>query len=250
MEKKTILVADDDNDTRDIVSQAVELMGCIAVQARDGTHACSLVSQCLPDLAILDVMMPGCSGTEVCDLIKRTEGGQLTPVIMLTAKDSVKDKVSALEGGADDYLTKPFIFQELQARIKSLLRIRDLNLHLQEKNRQLESMQEKLVKSERQLAVMQLAGSAAHELGQPVSAILLNCHLVQTLPADDSRSQRAVQAIRDDARRMVTMLEKLRSADAEKTEQYYNQTEILDLKGSGLKDSPKDKTAAADKKKG
>lgn len=226
----TVLVADDDDDIRQVVSTALGAMGYRVIEAVDGTHAMELLDRGLPDLAVLDVGMPGYTGTEVCQRIKSTGTGELTPVIMLTALDSVKDKVKALEGGADDYLTKPFNLQELRARIRALLRVRELNMSLQEKNDELRTMQEKLIERERQLLLVQLAGTAAHSLGQPLSAIMLNCHLIENLPPTDLRYKKALEAIKQDARRMAQMLERLKSLDASKTAEYYGATEILEIK--------------------
>ncbi|MCB0310170.1 MAG: response regulator, partial [Bdellovibrionales bacterium] len=172
-----ILVADDDPDTRAIVSSVVGLLPCEIEEAVDGIDALQKFEKFQPDLAILDIMMPGLNGNQVCQKIKHSQHGGLVPVLMLTARDSVQDKVDSFEIGADDYQTKPFNYQELQARVKALLRVRDLNIKLHAKNLELQAASEKLVEQERQLVVMQLAGTAAHQLGQPLSAILLNCHL-------------------------------------------------------------------------
>ena len=139
------------------------------------------------------------------------------------------DKVSALEEGVDDYLTKPFHYQELQARVKALLRIRDLTRRLKAKNNELMDMQVALVEQERQLAVHQLAGTAAHQLGQPLSAILLNCDLLEQLPKNDARVIGALAAIKSDAKRMADMIDLLREVKASQREGYYGDTEILKL---------------------
>jgi signal transduction histidine kinase len=101
-------------------------------------------------------------------------------------------------------------------------------------------MQEKVVEQERQLVVGQLAGTAAHQLGQPLSAILLNCYLLENLPKSDSKFIGALQSIKNDAKRMAEMIDQLRGVDASKKEGYYGNTEILSLsaqkgerKGSG-----------------
>lgn len=234
--QKIVLIADDDPDTRSIVANSIELLGHTVLQAVDGTQALSMYSTTPPDVMVLDVMMPGMSGTEVCSQVKSQEEGRYVPVLMLTARDTVRDKVSALEGGADDYLTKPFHYQELQARVKALLRVRELNLDLREKNQQLQEMQERLVQQERQLLVGQLAGTAAHQLGQPLSAIMLNCHLIEQLPPGDARARAAIASIKQDAKRMAELIEELRTVDPQKTEGYYAGTTILGLS----KEPPKD----------
>ena len=226
---RTILIADDDPDTRAIVGSAIQMLGHTFVEAGDGRTACSLAQEINIDMAVLDVMMPELNGIEVCEKLKKLPGGEYVPILMLTARDNVKDKVTALDGGADDYLTKPFHYQELQSRIKALLRVRELNIRLREQNTQLQEMQEKLVNQERQMLVTQLAGTAAHQLGQPLSAIMLNCHLVESLPADDARAKKALAAIKQDAKRMAELIEKLRNADASKKSAYHGKTDILSI---------------------
>jgi signal transduction histidine kinase len=148
---------------------------------------------------------------------------------MVTARDEMKDKISALEEGIDDYITKPFDYQELQARIKALLRVRDLSVRLVSKNDELKRMQELLVETEKQVAVGQLAGTAAHQLGQPLSAIMLNCFLLDRLPKDDPKFAGALAAIQSDVRRMVAMIDSLRNVKASAREGYFGNTEILKL---------------------
>lgn len=227
--KIIILVADDDPDALNLVTLGIGTLGVTPLQARDGLEALNLFRAQSPDLAILDLLMPGLSGREVCQRIKETELGRHVPVLILTSCDSVEDKVLALDSGADDYLTKPFHLQELQARIKALLRVRELNLNLWHKNQELMDAQKRLVEQERQLVVMQLAGTAAHQLGQPLAAIMLNCHLLEKLPPQDERFRQAVNAIRLDARRMADLIEKLKQVDPSKRESYHGNTEILEL---------------------
>lgn len=227
--KEPILVADDDDDARAIVCLGVQELGYEVIQASDGEAAYQAYSAQHPCLAVLDLNMPGLTGKEVCCKIKATTEGLFVPVLMLTANDGVQEKVSAFEGGVDDYLTKPFHLEELQARIKALLRVRELTIRLHHKNKQLQEMQEKLVQHERQALVSQLAGTAAHQLGQPLSAIMLNCHLLDRLSQSDERYKKALQSIKDDAKRMAELIDKLKSADARKREGYHGRDEILDI---------------------
>jgi adenylate cyclase len=223
----TILVAEDDADIRTIVSGAISSLGFSVIEAEDGAKAISIINDLEIDLAILDYMMPEKNGLEVCECIKRKVGGQYVPVIILTARDAVKDKVSALLQGVDDYLTKPFHYEELQARVKGQLRVRELNLNLKAKNDQLEKAQATIVDQERQILATQLAGTAAHSLGQPLSAIMLNCHLLENLTPDNDKYKHALQAIKSDSKRMAEMLEKLKVVQANQTQNYYGDTRIL-----------------------
>ncbi len=227
--ERRILIADDDADSRVIVASVVSLMGYTPIVVANGTEAVKASQEQMPHLAILDYMMPDLSGVEVCSLIKNNESGEFVPVLMLTARDTVRDKVSAFEEGVDDYLTKPFNYQEFQARVKALLRVRDLTVRLRETNDELRLMQQRLVEKERQLAVGQLAGTAAHQLGQPLSSILLNCYLVEQLPKTDPKFIGALAAIKSDTKRMGELINQLRTVKASDREGYYGETEILKL---------------------
>jgi len=228
---RRILVVDDDKDARTIASEVVSILGFEVVQAADGESALKTLCSEPIDIVILDYMLPGLSGPEVCQQLKADSVGALTPVIMVTARTDVKDKVFALQsGGADDYLTKPYHFEELQARVQAWLRVRDLNLRLIDKNRELQAVQTQLLRKERELVAFQLAGAAAHRLGQPLSAILLNCHLLETVPPNDARFQRALNGVRNDVQRISKMIEELKSVDTEDTEVYHGDLSILRTK--------------------
>ena len=228
--ERRILITDDDADTRIVVASVISILGHTPVVVNGGKDALEECERQLPDLAIIDYMMPTLNGIEVCRRLKTIPGGEFVPVLMLTARDTVQDKVAALEEGIDDYLTKPFNYEELRARVKALLRVRDLNLSLVSKNGELRKMQEKLVDTERQLAVGQLAGTAAHQLGQPLSAIMLNCFLLEQLSKDDPKFIGALAAIKSDSRRMAELIESLRRVKASELEEYFGDTEILKLK--------------------
>ena len=116
---RTILVVDDERTLRETLAESLETEGFVVVQAADGREAVEMFRRHHPDLILLDLMLPEISGTEVCRII-RSESG--VPILMLTAKSAEVDKVVGLELGADDYVTKPFSFRELLARIHALLR--------------------------------------------------------------------------------------------------------------------------------
>ncbi len=116
-----ILVVDDERAVRESLRRALELEGYEIELANDGQEALyRLESQAEPDAVVLDVLMPGLDGLEVCKRLRRS--GSKLPVLMLTARDAVENRVAGLDAGADDYLTKPFALEELLARIRALLR--------------------------------------------------------------------------------------------------------------------------------
>jgi two-component system response regulator VicR len=115
-----ILIADDDEGMRVLVEHIVHEAGYEFVSAIDGLEALQFFEETRPDLLILDVMMPGLNGYEVCEQLRAHKS--TVPIILLTAKGDIVDKSIGFKAGADDYLVKPFIAQELQLRIEALLR--------------------------------------------------------------------------------------------------------------------------------
>jgi PleD family two-component response regulator len=118
----TILIADDDPDLRDIVRSILEPAGFAVAEAVDGEFALQAVRSHTPDLMILDYMMPRMTGPELCERLKQDMLLRYVPIIMLTGKSEIHDKVYGINAGADDYLVKPFEPQELLARVRMVLR--------------------------------------------------------------------------------------------------------------------------------
>jgi two-component system alkaline phosphatase synthesis response regulator PhoP len=124
--RQKILIVDDEMDALVSLKVALEAEGYNVVEAKDGHEAVDKVYSELPDVILLDLMIPGIDGFEVCRLLKSDEMYRHIPIIMLTARNEVDDKVEGIELGADDYVTKPFNLKELKARIKMILRRQDI----------------------------------------------------------------------------------------------------------------------------
>jgi two-component system phosphate regulon response regulator PhoB len=122
MNGKTILLVEDETAIREMVSLALERAGFTVWQAEDGVTAERLLVDVVPDLMLLDWMMPGISGIELARRLRRDEVTREVPIIMLTARTEEEDTIRGLESGVDDYMTKPFSPRELIARINALLR--------------------------------------------------------------------------------------------------------------------------------
>ncbi len=119
---KRILVVDDDRNLRKIIQTNLELSGYDVTTAASGDEAMRVLDALVPDLVVLDVMMPAMDGYEVARRIRRHPSNTHVPIIMLTAKGEVEDKLAGFDVGADDYMTKPFGPQELLARVKAKIR--------------------------------------------------------------------------------------------------------------------------------
>ncbi len=117
-----LLVIDDEQSIVDFIRLGMRYEGFRVEDAGDGVSGFDAAQRLRPDLIILDVMLPGMDGIEVCRRLRENEATADIPILMLTAKDEVRDRVEGLESGADDYLTKPFSFEELLARVRALLR--------------------------------------------------------------------------------------------------------------------------------
>jgi diguanylate cyclase (GGDEF)-like protein len=135
-----ILVVDDNRDNVEIIATRLRFRGYEIDEATDGAVALERVRQNPPDLILLDVMLPDIDGYEISRRIKGDSALPFIPIILVTARDTTQDKVAGLDAGADDYLTKPINFPELEARVRSMLRIKKLQDEIELKNRELERL--------------------------------------------------------------------------------------------------------------
>ncbi|MBM4289461.1 MAG: response regulator [Deltaproteobacteria bacterium] len=193
--KKKILIADDNPDNVELLRKRLNSQGYDTVAAFDGEEALQVVMKENPDLLILDIMMPKLDGYEVLRHLKQQEEYRNLPVIMLTAKKEIPDKLKGLDIGADDYVTKPFNPQELLARVRSLLSLRE--------------EQERKAQDERLTALDQMVEGVAHEIRNPVTAIGgFARRLYERLPTGTPEKQYA-EVILNESRRLEQMVKQI-----------------------------------------
>jgi len=125
-----ILVVEDDADSGNLLLEALSVEGYQVQLVADGSRTFDALAQFCPDLLLLDVMMPNLDGLEICRRVRGQESSRFLPILFLTAKDDLSDKIEGFQAGGDDYITKPFTISELLARIKSHLRIQHLKNEL------------------------------------------------------------------------------------------------------------------------
>jgi len=208
-----ILVVDDEKVNLYVVTKRLAREGYEVYSATNGQDAIHLIEEKQPDLILLDIMMPGMDGLEVLERIRDVRESRFLPVIMISAKDMVKDKVNALARGADDYLSKPINMHELIARVKAQLRIVDL--------------QRKLANTERLRGVYEMAGAVCHELSQPLT-VLIGYTDILSRQVDEAAADKLkqVKAAADRAARIINRIQHIQRYE---TKPYSDQTNIIDL---------------------
>lgn len=196
VEKKSkVLIVDDAVDTVELLRKRFRSEGYDTAEAYDGEEALQKVEEYHPDLVVLDVMMPKLDGYEVCQRLKADENTKYIPVLMLTAKGEIENKVKGLEIGADDYLPKPFDYKELSARVKSLLAIKEAR--------------EKLVEEEKSEALEKMMDEVAHEIRNPLASIGgFAKRVYDKLPEGDS-NKKYMEMIMDDVLKLENMVKQL-----------------------------------------
>jgi diguanylate cyclase (GGDEF)-like protein len=177
--KPTILVVEDEVGIARMIQVLLEARGFATVVCHAGDEAIRRIADTSVDLVLLDVMMPGMDGYEVCRRLKADQHWRHIPVIMLTAKDTTRDLVRGLEIGADDYITKPFNTEELIARIQVFLRIRGMSLELVRRNRELHSLNAVAVAVSRSLSREAILDGALAGVTDSLDLAAALIHLVE-----------------------------------------------------------------------
>ena len=166
-QKNLILVVDDNINNIKILSDVMQMQGHHVCVASNGENALKQLKTISPDLILLDIMMPGIDGFEICRRLKASEKTKDIPVIFMTALTDTADKIKAFKLGAVDYITKPFQQEEIVARVNVQLKLRNLN-------RELQLSQFKLMQAEKISSLGQLVAGIAHEVKNPVGFIAGN----------------------------------------------------------------------------
>lgn len=176
---KTILIVEDEPNIVDILSFNLMKEGYQTIEAYDGTTGLQLAKEQNPDLILLDVMLPGINGFEICKAIRAS--GSAVPILMLTAREEETDKVLGLELGADDYITKPFAVRELMARVKANIR----RVTMQPKEEQPPQPQENQLRLGR--VSIDMEGATVYKDGQPLELTQREYDLICFLAAQPGK---------------------------------------------------------------
>ncbi|MGB1287754.1 MAG: response regulator, partial [Aggregatilineales bacterium] len=164
--EQSIMVVDDTPANLRLLMEMLTAQGYRVRSAPNGARALASIAKSAPDLILLDIMMPGMDGYQVCEELKKDDGLRDIPVIFISALDEVFDKVKAFEVGGVDYITKPFHVDEVLARVYTHLQMREMQRTLQEQNLELEAF----------------AHTVAHDLKNPLSTVIASLDWIQTRP--------------------------------------------------------------------
>jgi len=207
--KGNILVVDDVPDNLRFLSATLTRRGYEVRSAINGAMALIGARTTLPDLVLLDIMMPEIDGYKVCEQLKADPQTRDIPVIFLSALDEVVDKIKAFEVGGIDYITKPFQVEEVLARVENQLTIRKLQRQLQQKNRELEHSNQELEQSNQDLE--QFAHVVSHDLQQPLQSIITSADLLALgcLSDGDDEAKQYIDFIKTSSFRMSQLIQDL-----------------------------------------
>lgn len=213
--KGTILVVDDEPVTRKILQHGLASFGYTVLVAEDGESCLDLMRSERPHVLLLDWMMPGIDGMEVCRTI-RSDGCTNTPyIIMVTVVGGSSSRVQALDGGADDYVNKPIDMDELLAKVRVGMRI--------------EEMKAQIASAEKLKGVIQMAGAAAHELSQPLTALMgLADYILMQMEPNNPHCER-LQLIVNEVQRLGNITKKMGRIMKYETRDYFGNTKIVDI---------------------
>jgi len=175
-DNKKILIIEDNQENIDLLVYFLSPQGYKIITAKDGAKGLELVKEVRPDIILLDIMLPKMDGYEVCEHIKSDQETKFIPIIMITALKDLKDKVRALEVGADDFITKPFENVELLARVKSLLRLKEYHDELESKNLELAEKNESLLRMDQ--FKEELINLIVHDMKNPLFVIQGNLQMM------------------------------------------------------------------------
>lgn len=203
--KHKVLVVDDEELNVRFLSTFLTRKGFVVDVAMRGTEALEQIERSMPDVVLLDVMMPDMDGFEVCRVLRQNPQTHLLPVVMVTALHSIEDEVRALEVGADDFLPKPINNLELMARLRSLLRIKALHDELKASKQELEIKNKELI--ELQGLRDSLTQMIIHDLKNPLTGIMGCTEILMMMnEALDDRQKTIVKKLDESAATMLRMI--------------------------------------------
>jgi two-component system NtrC family sensor kinase len=218
------LVADDDDAMRALVEAIMTAAGHDVVTVADGTKAWEHFEEARPTLVLLDWQMPGLSGIEVCERIRKSEGGRDTYVMMVTARGATADLLRLLDAGADDYLSKPLTPEALRSRVV----IAERRIAIDQARR---AAEDALAHAQWYAGIGETVIAVQHEINNPLTALLGNITLLSTGMSNPADEKECIRVIAEQAMRIATVVRRLGSLREPRSVEYVRGSKMLDLSG-------------------
>jgi len=217
MEKDKVLIVEDDPDTRFILKRSLEKSNYKVEATENGKTALKVLESFSPKVIIADWTMPEMDGLELCQVLKDDARYKLIYFIILTARSSLKDRVTGLDFGADDFLIKPVETQELLARIRSGVRIHNL--------------QNELKQVEHKKAIIEMACTIGHQINNPLSSLMLSLeNFIQEAKTDKVKhGQEDIMIIRESVERIKNLVQKLMNIQNPEIVKYAGEKQMLKI---------------------
>jgi len=218
MEKDKILLVEDEKDTRFILERLLTKNNYEVLSAKDGSEGLKLLETYMPKAILADWTMPVMDGLELCKILKQDERYKTIYFIVLTARASLKDRVTGLDVGADDFLVKPIENQELLARIRSGVRIFNL--------------QSELKNLEHNKAIIEMACTIGHKINNPLSSLLISVKNMEAelMELDQTKFSEDLSIIQQSIDRIKTLTESLTNLEKPTLIDYTSGSKMIDLK--------------------
>jgi DNA-binding response OmpR family regulator len=219
IKNQKILVVDDNKDILHLFKKILSTHGYNVTSAENGYEALKMAFEDPPDLILLDLALPKMDGFTVCKKLKESVKTSMIPVVIVTCRDTMKDKILGLQLGADDYITKPIYYVELLTRVESLLKLREL--------------QKQLIEARKLETLAQIAVSVNHEINNPLCSISANAEMLKThINNSDDAVFRKIDIILKEVDRIKQVISKLSNATRVISMEYISGVKMLDLNKS------------------
>jgi len=213
-----ILIVDDDAVMSNVIRKTLEEQGYKTFHASSGNIAINMINTIMPDLILMDVIMPGMDGFEVCRHMKNNPVTRHIPVIFITVKSDTDDMIEGFKTGCVDYITKPFRKEDICSRVKT---------HLYTVYLRKEVENQSLLKG-----VIEMAGATAHELNQPLSVILGNIQLLLFNLSEKDPKFKTLNLIEKQAEKMADIIRKITNITRYEIKEYVSGYSIVDIEKS------------------
>ena len=212
-----VYVVEDDEASRELLVRRLRKRGYRAEPIENGESCLERLTEQLPDLILLDLVMPAMGGLEVLTEIRRTHSLYQLPVIVVTGKVTAEDVIDGLDVGANDYVTKPITFPVLEARIKTQIAVK-------------QSIED-LLQAERQRVMIESLGAACHHIAQPMTSVIGNLGLLQeSLGPDDVATRDKIEDLLEWAEQVRSLLRQLQTLREYRSTPYLSDSHILDIR--------------------